>query len=117
MTGDDLTAMLAEQTPACGPARHALLTGGTFAVWAGLVSADQLFRTYRARLRLTQKRGQPTLALAETVEILKATEDELLRIGRIDTADRVWTFMLFLNATASMVLACTGVATTRDKTY
>ncbi|MEV7189641.1 hypothetical protein [Kitasatospora sp. NPDC093102] len=116
MTSDDLAAMLAEQTPACGPARDALLTGGTFVVWDGLVPANQLFHTYRTRLRLTQKRGQPTLALAETVEILKGTGDELLRIGRIDTADRTWTFMLFLNATATTVLACTGVCATRDKT-
>ena len=69
MTRDDLTAMLAEQTSACGPARDALLTGGTFVVWNGLVPANQAAATYRTRLRLTQKRGQPTLALAKTVEM------------------------------------------------
>ncbi|MGW6917354.1 hypothetical protein ACWGB8_26510 [Kitasatospora sp. NPDC054939] len=108
--------MLAEQTPACDPARDALLTGGTFVVWDGLVPANQVAATYRARLRITQKRGQPTLALAKTVEILRSAGDELLRIGRVDTADRTWTFMLFLNATATTVLACTGVDATQNET-
>ncbi|MET9324645.1 hypothetical protein ABZX75_31480 [Streptomyces sp. NPDC003038] len=39
MTRDDLCEMLAEQTPACGPAREALLSGGAFDVWEGLVRA------------------------------------------------------------------------------
>ncbi|MFI6154582.1 hypothetical protein ACIBCA_18060 [Kitasatospora sp. NPDC051170] len=116
MTRDDLTALLAEQTPACGPAREALLTGGAFVVWDGLVPAYRVAGTYRARLGITRRRGQPTLALAETVEILGSAGDELLRIGRIDAADRPWTFMLFLDATATTVLACAGVATARNET-
>ncbi|MFF3418436.1 hypothetical protein ACFYW9_27570 [Streptomyces sp. NPDC002698] len=112
MTRDDLYDMLAEQTPACGPAREALLSGGTFDVWEGLVPANQLFHTYRIRRRVTQKHGQVTLGLDMTVGILEATGDELLRIGSVRTVDRAWTFMLFLNAAATTVLACTGVAHT-----
>ncbi|MEV8023023.1 hypothetical protein AB0O76_43395 [Streptomyces sp. NPDC086554] len=67
-------------------------------------------RHYRTRLRITQKRGQPTLALAATVDILSHAAEEPLCIGRIDAADTSWTFMLFLNAAATAVLACTGVA-------
>ncbi|WP_031071353.1 hypothetical protein [Streptomyces sp. NRRL S-118] len=110
MTRDGLAEMLGEQTTACGPARHALNAGGTLVVWDGLVPADRLARTYRRRLRITQRRGQQTLALATTVDILSRAADEPLRTGRIDAADRSWTFMLFLDATATAVLACTGVA-------
>lgn len=106
MTRDDLASMLTDQTPACGPARDALLAGGTFVVCDGLVPADRLFHTYQTRLRLAQKRGLATLGLTETVGILEHAEDEALRIGLIKTADQAWTFMLFLNAAATTVLAC-----------
>lgn len=109
MTRDDLCEMLTEQTPACGPAREALLSGGAFDVWEGLVPAKQLFHTYRIRGRVVPRRRQVTLGLDETVGILEATGDELLHIGSIGTADQAWTFTLFLNAAANTVLACIGV--------
>lgn len=109
---DDLAGMLGKQTTACGPARDALITGGSFVVWDGLVPAGQLARTYQARLRRTQRRDHPTLALAATVDVLRQAGEEPIRIGRIDTADRYWRFMLFLNDTATAVVACTGVART-----
>ncbi|WP_329453837.1 hypothetical protein [Streptomyces sp. NBC_01497] len=114
MIRDDLTDMLGEQTTACGPARDALITGGTFIVWDGLVPANELAGIYRGRLRSTQKRGQPTLALSATVDLLSQAAEKPIRIGRIDTADASWTFMLFLNAAATAVLACTGVARTKS---
>jgi hypothetical protein len=56
-----------------------------------------------------------TIGLDETVGVLEATGDELFRVGSIRTADRVWTFMLFLNATATTVMACADAArTSRD---
>ncbi|MFE4600462.1 hypothetical protein ACFRKE_06350 [Kitasatospora indigofera] len=116
MTPDALCEMLTEQTPACGPARDALLSGGTFGVWDGLMPADQLFHTFRTRLRIAHKRERETLGLTETVGILERMEDELLRIGWIDTTDRTWAFTLFLNATATTVMACTGVDATQNET-
>jgi hypothetical protein len=110
VTRDGLAGMLGEQTTACGPARDALIAGGTFIAWEGLVPADRVAHTYRTRLRITHERGQPTLALAATVDLLFQAAEEPLRIGRINAADMSWTFMLFLNATATGVLACTGVA-------
>ncbi|MFE7076471.1 hypothetical protein ACFU96_40930 [Streptomyces sp. NPDC057620] len=110
MTLDDLCEMLAEQTPACGPARAALLAGEAFDIWEGLVPASQLFHTYRVRRRVAQRHGQPTLGLDETVGILDAAEGELLRIGSIRPTGRAWTFTLFFNASATVVLACAGVA-------
>ncbi|MFI6984292.1 hypothetical protein ACIBSV_37675 [Embleya sp. NPDC050154] len=38
------------------------------------------------------------------------------RIGQIDAKDSSWTFTLFLNATATEVLACTGVARSASPT-
>ncbi|MFD6277695.1 hypothetical protein ACFWFI_19305 [Streptomyces sp. NPDC060209] len=110
MTRDGLAVMLGEQTTACGPARDALIAGGAFIVWDGLVPADRVAHTYRTRLRITQKGGQSTLALGATVDLLFQAGEEPLRIGRIDAADLSWTFMLFLDATATAVLGCTGVA-------
>lgn len=114
MTRDDLAALLDEQTAACGPARDALLNGGTFIVWDGPVPAGRLAHIHRVRLRRTRKRGRPTLALAATVDILQQAGEELLRIGRIDTADRSRTFLLFLNAEATAVVACTGASLRQD---
>ncbi|MFI1606928.1 hypothetical protein ACH4YN_33085 [Streptomyces griseofuscus] len=112
MTRDDLCEMLADQTPACGPAREALLSGATFDVWVGLLPADRHFHTYRVRSRVARRHRQETLGLDETVGILEAAGDELIRTGLIRTADQVWTFTLFLNAAATTVLACAGVART-----
>ncbi|WP_436775547.1 hypothetical protein [Yinghuangia sp. YIM S09857] len=109
MTRDDLAALLAEhaaQTPACGPARDALVSGGGFEVYDGLVPADRHCHTYRRRLRHTRKRGLATLGLAETVSILERAGDEAVRLGLIQTADRAWSYVLFIDATATTVLAC-----------
>ncbi|WP_030660580.1 hypothetical protein [Streptomyces rimosus] len=110
MRREDLAAMLGGQTSACGAAREALLAGGAFIVWDGTVTAGRLAQVYRARLRRTLRRGRPTQGLAATVQILEDAEQRPLRIGRIDTADRSWSFTLFLDAAATAVVACTGVA-------
>ncbi|MBE1602931.1 Response regulator receiver domain-containing protein [Streptomyces sp. 1222.2] len=56
--------------------------------------------------------------LARLRAAVRRTEDTVLapRIGRIDAADASWTFMLFLNATTTAVMACTGVARARPTT-
>ncbi|MBQ0891456.1 hypothetical protein KBZ94_42355, partial [Streptomyces sp. RM72] len=90
MTRDDLCEMFAEQTSACGPAREALLSGGVFEIWDGLVPANRHFNTYRIRRRFGQKRGLAALGLDETIDILEATGEELLRTGEIRTADQAW---------------------------
>ncbi|WP_318217359.1 hypothetical protein [Streptomyces sp. SCL15-6] len=83
MRREDLAAMPREQTTACGPARDVLLSGGVFVIWDGLAPANQVMHTYRTRLRITQKRGQQTQAVAVTVNILDKAGDVLLQIGRI----------------------------------
>ncbi|WP_316750991.1 hypothetical protein [Streptomyces herbicida] len=108
MTRDDLADMLGEQTGACGPARDALIAGGAFVVWDGLLPADRLAHTYRVRLRHTLRRGHTVEGLAATVGILEQAGEELLRIGCIDAVDKSFAFTLFLNAAATAVVACAG---------
>lgn len=106
MTRDDLAEMLADRTPACGPARDALFSGGTFDVADNLIPANWHLNTYARRLRTTQRGGVETVGLTETVGILRQAGDEPLRIGLIRTADHACVFVLFLNAAATTVLAC-----------
>ncbi|MFE2495662.1 hypothetical protein ACFXKX_28775 [Streptomyces scopuliridis] len=112
MTREDLAAMLGGDTDAHALARTALAEGGHFDVWDGLVPATQLASVYGRRLRHTRRRAQETLALSSAVDILERAGDALIRIGQIGTTDRTWNFMLFFDATASTLLACTGVRLT-----
>lgn len=62
-----------------------------------------------ARLRRSLKRGQTTLGLDETIEVLARHRGEQLRTGIIDAADRLWFFTLYFDATGTELLACSGV--------
>ncbi|MYS84083.1 hypothetical protein [Embleya scabrispora] len=112
MTRDDLLTMLTEQTAACALAREALLSESRFVVWDCLIPANRHAHTYRTRLRrMRQRKPEHAIpGLAETVDILERADDELLRLGQINTPDGAWTFMLFLNTAATAVLACAGIA-------
>lgn len=110
MTRDELSALLDKDTTACRPARAALLADGGFAVGDELIPAGRLGTTHGMRLRRTRLRGRQTLALEETIDILRRAADEPIRVGEIIAEDRSWTFMLFLDATANTVLACGGLA-------
>lgn len=114
MTREDLAAMLGDRTPVREAARDALLTGGAFAVWDGPVPADRLAHLYRGRLRRTRAHGQRTRDLPATVAALEQSGGEPLRLGRVKAADGSWTFLVFLDAAATAVVACTGVARTRQ---
>ncbi len=101
--------MLGQQTAACPPAQAALLAGGHFVIWEGSAPARHLAATYRRRLRLTERRGQETLALDTTVEILEAAGDLPIQLGRIEDHEGPWIFILFLTPVPETVLACTAV--------
>lgn len=103
-----LARLLADQTPACGPARAALLSGGDALLWDGAGPAAPTARIYEVRLEHTRANGIDTVGLAETVEILRRHEDRL-RMGRIITSDGSWVFFLFLTADGRTLVACTGV--------
>ncbi|MBD0692993.1 hypothetical protein [Streptomyces sp. CBMA123] len=106
MEREDLARMLTDQTPACAPAREALLAGGTFDVWDRPLPARHHFGVYARRLRNARRRGVPTLGVTEALRILERAGGEPLRPGRIVTADGAWAFVLFLDASATAVLAC-----------
>lgn len=72
VTREDLADMLGEQTAACGPARDALIAGGAFVIWDGLLPANRHAGTYGIRLRHTLRRGHTVEGLAATVDILGA---------------------------------------------
>ncbi|MGV9356298.1 hypothetical protein [Streptomyces misionensis] len=107
-TRDDLIAMLREQTPACGPARDALIAGADFVIWDGLVPADQLAGVFRGRMHHSSKRGHTIDGLIESVDTLKRAGEEPLRTGSIDAMDTSSWFTIFLNSTATAVVACCG---------
>lgn len=108
MTRDDLIAMLREQTPACGPARNALIAGADFVVWDGLVPANRHAGVFRSRMHHSLKRGHTIDGLADSVDILLRAGEEPLRTGSIDAVDRSSWFTIFLNSTATVVVACCG---------
>ncbi|GGV67529.1 hypothetical protein GCM10010277_76280 [Streptomyces longisporoflavus] len=108
VTRDDLVALLREQTPACGPAREALIAGADFVVWDGLVPANRHAGVFRRRMHHSLKRGHTVGGLAESVDILLRAGEEPLRTGSISAADRSSWFLVFLNSTATVVMACCG---------
>lgn len=100
--------MLREQTPACGPARDALIAGGAFVVWDGLVPANRHAGVFAIRICTAARRGHTIEGLAATVDILREAGEEPLRTGCIDSADMSSVFTIFLNCSATEVLACAG---------
>jgi hypothetical protein len=106
VTRDDLIGMIGEQTPACGPARDALIAGGDFVVWEGLTPANQHAGVFRRRLRRSERRGHVFEGLAASVDIFQQAGDELLRAGCIEPVDKSPVFMIFLDSKATAVVAC-----------
>ncbi|QNA77627.1 hypothetical protein C8250_000015 [Streptomyces sp. So13.3] len=108
MPREELIAMLREQTPACGPARDALIGGGAFDVSDGLVPANRHAGVFAIRVRTAARRGHTIEGLAASVDILRQAGEEPLRTGSIDSVDRSSVFTIFLNSSATEVLACAG---------
>ncbi|MFF3113243.1 hypothetical protein ACFVSN_29100 [Kitasatospora sp. NPDC057904] len=106
MTRQELAALLTDQTPACGPARRALLSGGAFDVGTNLIPARRLAGVYSRRERRILERGLYSLGLAESLAILRQAGDGALRVAVVQTPDCSGPFIVFLDATAPRVLAC-----------
>lgn len=110
----DIAAMLKDQTSACGAARDAIAAGGKVRVYEGQPPVWMVHGIAAARLRRSSKIGLTTLGLDETVVILRARhDDDRLRTGNIDAADRSWFFTLYFDATGTELLACSGVKNER----
>jgi AcrR family transcriptional regulator len=106
---DELLMLLDTATGACRAARVALADNGQVTIWDGDVPASELATTYRRRLRLTTKQGAQTRALQQTVGTLNSLDQSPIRLGSITSADRTWTYILFLTPDTTKVIACTGV--------
>ncbi|MFD4736776.1 hypothetical protein ACFWNQ_05285 [Streptomyces virginiae] len=110
----DITAMLKDGTSACEAARDAIAAGGEVMLYDGQAPQWMVFGIAAARLKWSLKIGLTTVGLDETVEILRALHrDELLRTGNIVAANRSWFYTLYLDATGTELLACSGVKNER----
>ncbi|MCX4810598.1 hypothetical protein OG601_08180 [Streptomyces sp. NBC_01239] len=109
-----IAAMLTDQTSACAAAREAIAGGGEVVVLDREGPQWMVAGIAWRRLATTSKRGQPTLGLDETVEILARHRDEQLRTATIDTPDRSWFFTVYFDATGTELLACSGVNRSRS---
>jgi hypothetical protein len=79
-------------------------------VWAVDSPAVEVAGVYARRLRLLERRGIAHIAFAEAVRTLTERCHEVVRIGAVEVADPPYHFQLFLNQTATEVIACLGVA-------
>ena len=109
-----IAAMLTDQTSACEAARDAIAVGGEVVVLDREVPQWMVAGIAWRRLGTSSKRGQPTLALDETVEILARHRGEQLRTATIDMPDRSWFFNVYFDATWTELLACSGVNRSRS---
>ncbi|MFJ6784791.1 hypothetical protein [Streptomyces yangpuensis] len=105
---EELIAMLGEQTPACGPARDALLAGGVFDIHDGLIPASRHAGVFAIRIRTAARRGHTVGGLPASIDILRQAGEERVRTGFIHSVDRSSVFTIFLNSSATEVLACAG---------
>jgi hypothetical protein len=85
-----------------------LIAGADFVVWDGLVPANRHAGVFPGRMHHSLKRGHTINGLADSVDILVRAREEPLRTGSIDTVDRSSWFTIFLNSTATVVVACCG---------
>ena len=106
MTPQELAALLGDQTPACGPAREALLAGGSWEPFSFLLPGSHHAGIVHTRHMAARRRGRSTLGFPETAEILARVGDSPVRNGWIRAADGRWYFHVFLDEAATTALAC-----------
>lgn len=85
------------------------MAGAVIRVWAGEKPAGELAGIYARRLRLVERRGTPQIGFADAVRTLTERGHEAIRIAAVDGADPPYHVQLFLNQTATKVIACLGV--------
>jgi hypothetical protein len=102
-------AALLNNNMACVMARDALASGADFRTPQGAVSAVELMRTYRVRLKLTAAKTIATVGMAEAVRILDAAGTVRIAIGGIDGPPGGWHFVIFIDCDSGRLLACAAV--------
>jgi hypothetical protein len=113
MERDQLVELLNGPGGAGIACRQALLDGATFLVWKGCAAADRMVPAYERRQRHAVAEGVATLGLPEALVALRAMGTEQLRLGQVTLLDNTYSFMLFLAADLSVVVACLGIESDR----
>ncbi|GAA1553242.1 hypothetical protein GCM10009827_087420 [Dactylosporangium maewongense] len=104
-----LARLLDQDGEAFAACRHAVAAGANIQVWEGSTPASELAAIYARRLRLVQRRGTSEVGFADAVQSLRARGDESILIGAVDVHDPPYHFQLFLNVSATRLIACLGV--------
>ncbi|MYQ45047.1 hypothetical protein GTW40_08245 [Streptomyces sp. SID4985] len=104
----ELERLLTKADDAAEAALSSLRAGASYVIWEGTTPAQPLARTYARRLRLTHRRGTETFGLERAVRLL-AGHGGPVRLGRIDSVDGAWIYMVFITEVDKELLACTGV--------
>jgi len=109
---DELISLLAGESTVNKACRADLERGASYRIWDGddgLVPANNLASTYRAREAITRDRGVATIGFAAAVETLHALGEQPVLLGAVTQLDPPYCFQLFLTADAASLLACIGV--------
>jgi hypothetical protein len=109
MDRDHLARLLDRDGGAYAACRRAVTAGANIQVWKGGTPAAAVAAIYARRLRLVQRKGTSEVGFAEAVQSLRACGDEPVLIGAVDIDDPPYHFQLFLNVSATRLVACLGV--------
>jgi hypothetical protein len=109
MDRDHLGRLLAQEGDAFAACRRDVMAGAAIRVWASETPAVELAGIYARRLCLVERRGTAQVGFADAVRTLAGRGHASIRIGAVDVADPPYHFQLFLNQTATEVIACLGI--------
>nr|WSX50740.1 hypothetical protein OG409_18390 [Streptomyces sp. NBC_00974] len=107
MERDELERLLAGDDEASAAALAALRSGATYNVGDGVQPAERHAGVFAIRLRRMRLHGVEPLGLERAVRLLREHAHPV-RVGRIDSVDRTWWFLLFLTEDGRALVACAG---------
>ncbi|MDK1476358.1 hypothetical protein QNO07_23575 [Streptomyces sp. 549] len=114
MNRSRLAQLLTDGADATGRALAALRHGGEYVVWDGTSPSNSLAGIYERRHRHALRKGIETLGLERAVRLLELQGRQPARLGRIDSPDRAWSFMVFLTEDRRSLIACTALRRRMD---
>ncbi|GAB3666569.1 hypothetical protein [Streptomyces sparsus] len=114
MNRSRLARLLTDGADTTCRALTALRHGGDYVVWDGTSPATALAGLYERRHRHALRKGIETLGLERAVRLLELHGPFQARLGRIDSPDRAWSFMVFLAEDSRSLIACTALRRRAD---
>ncbi|MEV5882780.1 hypothetical protein AB0L74_08680 [Streptomyces sp. NPDC052020] len=85
----------------------ALRSGATYSVGDRAHPAERHAGVFARRLKRMRKHGLEPLGLERAVRLIRE-HGRPVRVALVDSADRSWTFLLFLTEDGSAPVACAG---------